>query len=62
VGAFTVYYLIEYQIQDDPTLSAVLTGILVVAVVRFAPGGLWALLRSGAQAARSAVQPSPRRA
>jgi branched-chain amino acid transport system permease protein len=44
LGAFVVYYLIEYQLQDDPTLAAVLTGLLVVAVVRFSPGGIANLL------------------
>ena len=45
LGAFAVYYLIEYQLQGDPTLAAVLTGILVIAIVRFSPGGLVSLLR-----------------
>jgi branched-chain amino acid transport system permease protein len=52
LGAFTVYYLIEYRLQSHPTLSAVLTGIIVIAVVRFAPGGLCGVFRKAAQGLR----------
>jgi branched-chain amino acid transport system permease protein len=44
VGAGVVYYLIEKQFENQPELAALLAGILVIAVIRFAPGGVWGLI------------------
>lgn len=49
VGAFVVYYLIQQQLLNYPTLSAVLSGVLLVAVVRFTPNGIWGALCEGAR-------------
>ena len=48
-GAFVVYYLIQQQLLNYPTLSAVLTGVLLIAVVRFTPNGIWGALCEGAR-------------
>jgi branched-chain amino acid transport system permease protein len=41
VGAFVIYYLIEKQFESQPEASSLLAGLLVIAVIRFAPGGVW---------------------
>jgi branched-chain amino acid transport system permease protein len=48
-GAFVVYYLIQQQLLNYPTLSAVLSGVLLIAVVRFARNGIWGALCAGAR-------------
>lgn len=48
-GAFVVYYLIQQQLLDYPTLSAVLSGVLLIAVVRFTRDGIWGALCAGAR-------------
>lgn len=50
-GAFVVYYLIQQQLLNYPTLSAVLSGVLLVAVVRFTRNGVWGALCSAARRA-----------
>ena len=49
-GAFVVYYLIQQQLLNYPTLSAVLSGVLLIAVVRFTRNGIWGAAASGARA------------
>jgi len=48
-GAFVVYYLIQQQLLNYPTLSAVLSGVLLILVVRFTRDGIWGALRDGAR-------------
>lgn len=55
VGAITVYYLLTKQLEGYQTLSTVIEGLLLVAVVRFAPRGLWPLLTRGALRASAAL-------
>jgi branched-chain amino acid transport system permease protein len=40
VGATVVYYAIEKQLEDHAQVSQLITGVLLLAVVRFFPGGL----------------------
>jgi branched-chain amino acid transport system permease protein len=40
VGAFVVYYLLERSLQDQPVLQALLSGVLVIAVIVVAPRGV----------------------
>lgn len=49
IGVFVVYYLIERQLESDASLSALLTGLLLIVVIRMAPGGIVALLKLGLQ-------------
>lgn len=49
VGAIAVYYLLTKQLEDYQTMSIVIEGLLLVAVVRFAPRGLWPLLITSAR-------------
>jgi branched-chain amino acid transport system permease protein len=44
VGVLIVYYGIQTQLESNPELSTILTGILLVLIVRFAPEGVWGLL------------------
>jgi branched-chain amino acid transport system permease protein len=48
-GAFVVYYLIQQQLLNYPTLSAVLSGVLLIAVVKFTRDGIWGALCDGAR-------------
>jgi branched-chain amino acid transport system permease protein len=52
-GAFVVFYLIQQQLLNYPTLSAVLSGVLLIVVVRFARNGIWGALCTGARAVAS---------
>lgn len=40
VGATVVYYAIQKQLEGHATVSALITGVLLVVVVEFFPGGL----------------------
>jgi branched-chain amino acid transport system permease protein len=44
LGVLIVYYGIQTQLESSPELSSILTGLLLVIIVRFAPEGLWGLL------------------
>jgi branched-chain amino acid transport system permease protein len=44
VGVLIVYYGIQTQLESNPELSSILTGLLLVLIVRFAPEGVWGLL------------------
>lgn len=57
VGAVTVYYLLTKQLEGYQTLSIVIEGLLLIAVVRFAPRGLWPLLTRGALRAAAQLRP-----
>jgi branched-chain amino acid transport system permease protein len=48
-GAFVVYYLIQQQLLNYPTLSSVLSGVLLIMVVRFTPNGIWGAVCEGAR-------------
>lgn len=43
VGAFVIYYLIDQPLEGHASFSVIVTGLLLIAMVRFAPGGLWGL-------------------
>lgn len=49
VGATVTYLLIEKQLEGQPEVAAVLSGLLVLAMIRVAPGGLWGLIESAAR-------------
>jgi branched-chain amino acid transport system permease protein len=42
-GATVVYYLIEKQFESQPDIAALVAGILVIAIIRYAPAGVWGL-------------------
>ena len=44
VGAVAVYYLLTKQLESYQTVSVIIEGVLLIAIVRFAPRGLWPLL------------------
>jgi branched-chain amino acid transport system permease protein len=45
VGVLVVYYGLTKQLENTQTLAIVIEGALLVAIVRFAPGGIWPLVR-----------------
>jgi branched-chain amino acid transport system permease protein len=45
LGAGIVYYLIEKQFENSPEIAALVGGIFVIVVIRFAPEGVWGLLK-----------------
>jgi branched-chain amino acid transport system permease protein len=47
IGAFVIYYLVNRSLEDQPMVQAILSGVLVVAVIVLAPRGIAGLLRSG---------------
>jgi branched-chain amino acid transport system permease protein len=48
VGAFVVYYLLDRSLQDQPVVQALLSGVLVIAVIVAAPGGVVGLVEAAA--------------
>ena len=75
VGAFVVYYLLDRSLEDQPVVQALLSGVLVIAVIVAAPGGVvglveavvarvagrWARLRAPAPAAAPTAAPDVER-
>lgn len=47
IGAFVIYYLVDRSLQDQPVVQALLSGVLIIAVISLAPGGVVGLARSG---------------
>jgi len=47
IGAIVVYYLLTKQLESYQTASVIIEGLLLIAIVRFAPRGLWPLLILG---------------
>ncbi|WP_088318552.1 branched-chain amino acid ABC transporter permease [Kineosporia sp. R_H_3] len=48
VGAFVVYYLLDRSLEDQPVVQALLSGVLVIAVIVAAPGGVVGLVEAAA--------------
>lgn len=48
VGAFVVYYLLDRSLEDQPVVQALLSGVLVIAVIVAAPGGVVGLVEATA--------------
>jgi branched-chain amino acid transport system permease protein len=55
IGAFVIYYLVDRSLEDEPVIQALLSGVLVVAVISLAPTGIVGLLRTGRTALTGAV-------
>lgn len=55
VGAFVIYYLVDRALENEPVLQALLSGVLVLAVIELAPNGIVGLLRKWADAATSRI-------
>jgi branched-chain amino acid transport system permease protein len=53
IGAFVIYYLVDRALDGQPVLQALLTGVLVIAVIELAPKGIVGLLRAAADAVGS---------
>jgi branched-chain amino acid transport system permease protein len=60
IGVLIVYYGIQTQLESSPELSAILTGALLVVIVRFAPEGVWGLLAQTARRTFLRRRPQPR--
>jgi branched-chain amino acid transport system permease protein len=61
VGVLVVYYAIEKQLESVANLSTILTGVLVILVIRFAPNGLWGVFKRGAVLALDKLRSRRRR-
>jgi branched-chain amino acid transport system permease protein len=59
VGVVIVYYGIQQQLQSSAELSQLLTGLLLLIVVRFAPDGVWPLALSGLRRLSAASRRRP---
>jgi branched-chain amino acid transport system permease protein len=59
IGVFIVYYGIQTQLESNPELSAILTGILLVVIVRFAPEGVWGVLCRAVRKVTAPRAPEP---
>ncbi|MFI6357254.1 branched-chain amino acid ABC transporter permease [Streptomyces sp. NPDC050743] len=55
IGAFVIYYLVDRALADQPVLQALLSGVLVIAVIVVAPNGIVGVLRAGTDAAADRV-------
>ncbi|MCW2982663.1 MAG: urea transporter, permease protein UrtC [Conexibacter sp.] len=56
VGVLVVYYAIQQQLEGSQEASTLITGALLVAIVRFAPQGLWGLATEVARRAVARVR------
>jgi branched-chain amino acid transport system permease protein len=45
VGAFVIYYLVDRALDGQPVLQALLSGVLIIAVIVLAPGGIMGVLQ-----------------
>lgn len=61
LGAVVVYYLLTRQLEGFQTVSIIVEGALLVAIVRFAPRGIWPLLQSGARRLAARVPRTPQK-
>jgi branched-chain amino acid transport system permease protein len=66
LGVLVVFYAIQQPLQDSAEISQLVTGLLLIVAVRFAPHGLWILAvhaakRIGAITATSGGKAPPRR-
>jgi branched-chain amino acid transport system permease protein len=65
VGAFVIYYLVDRSLEGQPVLQALLSGILVIAVISLAPQGIVGLVDRGrlwlreVVARRTPARPAP---
>ena len=62
IGAFVIYYLVDRALESEPVLQALLSGVLVIAVIVVAPDGIVGVLRDrGRRGHRPAGPPAPQR-
>lgn len=47
VGAFVIYYVVDRSLEGEPVLQALLSGVLVIAVISVAPSGIVGLVERG---------------
>ena len=50
IGAVVIYYGITVQLQSLPAVSALLSGVILVLVIRFLPGGILGTIETGVRA------------
>lgn len=55
IGAFVIYYLVDRSLEGEPVLQAILSGVLVIAVIVLAPRGIAGVLRSLLATAAGAI-------
>lgn len=54
LGSFLIFEL-QQQLQSYQDWSTLITGLLLVAIIRVAPGGIWGLLRQAAERATVSI-------
>jgi branched-chain amino acid transport system permease protein len=59
LGAFVIYYLVDRSLDGQPVLQALLSGVLVIAVIVVAPNGLVGLFRSATAQVMRRRAPAP---
>lgn len=66
LGTVIVYYVLTTQFEAYPTVGLIIEGVLLIAIVRFAPQGVWPLatrlVRAAARRARRGSPPAQREA
>jgi branched-chain amino acid transport system permease protein len=45
IGVFVIYYAIQQQLQSSPGVAELITGGVLILIIRFAPEGIWTLSR-----------------
>jgi len=58
IGAFVIYYLVDRALEDQPVVQALLSGVLVIAVIVLAPDGLVGVLRLAAAGVTRRLRPT----
>lgn len=62
IGVVVIYYGITIQLQSLPAVSALLSGLILVLVIRFLPGGILGAVAAGVQRVRARRTADPVRA
>ena len=57
IGAFVIYYLVDRALESQPVLQALLSGVLVIAVIVLAPNGIVGVLARRGRRGHRLVRP-----
>jgi branched-chain amino acid transport system permease protein len=47
IGAYVIYYVVDRSLDNQPVLQALLSGVLIIAVIILFPGGIMGVLQQG---------------
>jgi branched-chain amino acid transport system permease protein len=47
IGAYVIYYIVDRSLDNQPVLQALLSGVLIIAVIVLFPGGIMGVLQQG---------------